>query len=112
MEKAVTLCDGVLRVQLPDFSSAAVLLGRDTGLFDFISYRRGHVKLFLPIVCKWEMFDRDRDPVDTRSPDGFVAITFAYYAQRNADNDHVIMHTRDHRQSSAQLHMPPSRCPS
>ena len=111
MEKAVTVCDCLLRVQLPDFSSAAKLLGRDTGLFDFTSYGRGHVELFPPIVCKWEMFDSEREPVDTRSPDGFVAITFAYYVQRNRDNDHEITHTREHKHSPGQLYMPPSRCP-
>ena len=111
MEKAVTLCDGLLKVQLPDFSSAEKLLGRDTGLFDFTSYGRGHVELFPPIVCKWEVFDSDLDSVDSRSPEGFVAITFAYYVVRNRDNDHAITNTRDHRKSPAQLHLPPSKCP-
>ena len=108
---AVTLCDGLLRVQLPSFESAAPLLGRDTGLFDFTSYGQGRVELFPPIVCKWEMFDSGRNPDDSRSPDGFVAITFAYYEQRNADNDHVITDTGKHKHSQGQLHRAPSGCP-
>ena len=108
---AVTLCDGLLRVQLPSFQSAAPLLGQDTGLFNFTSYGQGHVELFPPIVCKWEMFDSARDSVDSRSPDGFVAITFAYYEQRNADNDHVLTTTKSHKHSPGQLHRPPSGCP-
>ena len=80
-------------------------------MFDFTSYGKGYVELFQPIVCKWEMFDSERDPADTRSPDGFVAITFAYYVQRNRDNDHDITDTRKHKHSPGQLHMPPSRCP-
>jgi hypothetical protein len=111
MAEAVTVCDGLLRVELPNFSSAATLLGRDTGLFDFNSYRNGYVELFPPIVCKWEMFDSGRDPVDSRSPDGFVAITFAYYERRNAHNDHVLHDTRSHKHSRGQLNRPPSGCP-
>ena len=109
--EAVTVCDGLLRVQLPSFTQAAPLLGRDTGLFDFTAYGKGHVELFPPIVCKWEMYDSGRNPGDSRSPDGFVAITFAYYEQRNADNDHILSDTRKHKHSRGQLHRPPSGCP-
>ena len=108
---AVTVCDGLLRVQLPSFQSAAPLLGRDTGLFNFTSYQLGHVELFPPIVCKWEMFDSGRNPDESRSPDGFVAITFAFYEQRNAENNHVIYETRSHKHSRGQLHRSPSGCP-
>ena len=111
MEHAVTLCDGLLKVQLPNFQSAAALLGRNTGKFDFTSYRLGFVELFPPIVCKWEMFDSGRDPSESRSPDGFVAITFAYYEQKNADDDFVITTTKGNRHSQNQLNRPPSGCP-
>jgi len=111
MQDAVSLWDGVLMVKLPDFQSAAGLLQRDNGLFDFTQYGRGFVELFAPIVFKWEMFDTSRDTDESRSVDGFVAITFAFYEERNRDNNAVIKDTRKNRYSAAQLDKRPSECP-
>ena len=111
MQDAVSLWDGVLMVKLPDFQSAAGLLQRDNGLFDFTQYGCGFVELFAPIVFKWEMFDTSRDTDESRSVDGFVAITFAFYEERNRDNNFVIKGTRDNRLSAAQLDKRPSECP-
>ena len=110
MRRAVTLCDGLLMVTLPDFESAAGLLGRNNGLFDFTTHGRGFVELYAPIAFKWEMYDTGRSQDESRSPDGFVAITFAFYEQRNVHNDFVITDTREHRNSPAQLLKPPSQC--
>jgi hypothetical protein len=111
MQDTVSLWDGVLMVKLPDFQSAAGLLQRDNGLFDFTQYGRGFVELFAPIVFKWEMFDTSRDTDESRSVDGFVAITFAFYEERNRDNNAVIKDTRKNRNSAAQLDKRPSECP-
>jgi hypothetical protein len=111
MQDAVSLWDGVLMIKLPDFQSAAGLLQRDNGLFDFTQYGCGFVELFAPIVFKWEMFDTSRDTDESRSVDGFVAITFAFYEERNRDNNYVIKGTRTNRLSAAQLDKRPSECP-
>ena len=62
-------------------------------------------------MFKWEMFDTSRDTDESRSVDGFVAITFAFYEERNRDNNFVIKGTRDNRLSAAQLDRRPSECP-
>ena len=111
MQDAVSLWDGVLMIKLPDFQSAAGLLQRDNGLFDFTEYGCGFVELYAPIVFKWEMFDTGRDTDESRSVDGFVAITFAFYEERNRDNNFVIKGTRTNRLSAAQLEKRPSECP-
>jgi hypothetical protein len=111
MQDKVSLWDGVLMIKLPDFQSAAGLLQRDNGLFDFTQYGCGFVELFAPIVFKWEMFDTNRDTDESRSVDGFVAITFASYEERNRDNNVVIKGTRGNRLSELQLDKRPSDCP-
>ena len=111
MQDAVSLWDGVLMVKLPDFHSAAGLLQRDNGLFDFTQYGRGYVELFAPIVFKWEMFDTRRETDKSRSVDGFVAITFAFYEERDRHNNSVIKDTRKSKLSAAQLDKRPSDCP-
>lgn len=111
MEKAVSLQEGVLMVELPSFQSAAGLLQRDNGLFDFTSYRKGFVELYSPIVFKWEMYDTTRSAETSRSVDGFVAITFASYSERNADNNFEIKGTRENDSSARQLRQRPSKCP-
>ena len=111
MANAVSLEDGVLMVTLPDFQTASRLLQRDSGVFDFTEYGRGFLELFAPIVFKWEMYDTGRSTQESRSVEGFVAITFASYSYRNADNDHEIRGTSDHHHSAAQLRKRPSECP-
>jgi len=111
MANTVSLEDGVLMVTLPDFQIASKLLQRDSGVFDFTEYGRGFVELFSPIVFKWEMYDTGRSTEESRSVEGFVAITFASYSCRNADNDHEIRGTSDHPHSAAQLRKRPSECP-
>ena len=116
MRSAVTARDGVIMVKVPDFESAANLLGRNTGLFDFTAYegRLGYVELFPPIVCKWEMYDSGRDPDDSRSPEGFVAITFAYYDVRDVHNSVTLngtRHTNSSGPTGTQLGKRPSDCP-
>jgi len=111
MANAVSLEDGVLMVTLPDFQTAGRLFQRDSGLFDFTEYGRGFVELFAPIVFKWEMYDTGRSTEESRSVEGFVAITFAFYEARNADNDHSHRSTREHSHSAGQLRKRPSECP-
>jgi hypothetical protein len=111
MRKAVSLQDGVLMVELPSFQSASRLFQRDTGLFDFTSHRKGFVELYAPIVFKWEMYDTTRSAEDSRSMDGFVAITFASYVERNRANNFDIKDTRENESSARQLHQRPSKCP-
>ena len=111
MQSVVSLEGGVLMVELPTFESASTLLQRDSGLFDFTDYRRGFVELYAPIVFKWEMYDTVRTADTSRSVDGFVAITFAGYEERNADNTMVIKGTRGNAASTRQLRQIPSKCP-
>jgi hypothetical protein len=116
MRSAVTARDGVIMVKVPDFGSAADLLGRNTGLFDFTGYegRLGYVELFAPIVFKWEMYDKGRDSDDSRSPEGFVAITFAYYDVRDIHNSVTLngtRHTNGSGPTGTQLGKRPSDCP-
>jgi hypothetical protein len=80
-------------------------------VFDFTEYGRGFVELFAPIVFKWEMYDTGRSTEESRSVEGFVAITFAFYEARNADNDHSPRSTREHSHSAGQLRKRPSECP-
>jgi len=111
MTSAVSLDDGVLMVTLPDFQTAAGLLQRDNGLFDFTEYGRGFLQLYAPIVFKWEMYDTGRSSDESRSVEGFVAITFAHYVQRNCHNNFEIYSTLDHQYSACQLRKRPSECP-
>ena len=98
-------------VELPSFQSASSLLQRNTGLFDFTSYGKGFVELHAPIVFKWEMYDTSRSAESSRSVDGFVAITFASYVERNRHNNMEIKDTSDNTSSVRQLRQPPSKCP-
>ena len=111
MQTAVSLQEGLLMVELPSFQSASSLLQRNTGLFDFTSYGKGFVELHAPIVFKWEMYDTSRSAESSRSVDGFVAITFASYVERNRHNNMEIKDTSDNTSSVRQLRQPPSKCP-
>ena len=111
MQSVVSLEGGVLMVELPTFESASPLLQHKSGLFDFANYRRGFVELDAPIVFKWEMYDTIRTADTSRSVDGFVAITFAGYEARNADNTLIIHDTRGTKASARQLRQIPSKCP-
>ena len=110
MKTAVSLDEGLLKILLPDFQSAKNLLGRDNGLFDFTSFGYGFVELFAPITVKWEMYDTGRSLVDSRSADGFVAITFDYYEERDRFNDSVIKSTKRHKKARNQQNKRPADC--
>jgi len=110
MQNVVSLDEGLLKVELPDFPSAKGLLGRENGLFDFTPYGYGFVELFAPITVKWEMYDTTRDLADSRAVDGFVAITFASYVERDRSNNTVIKSTKRHRKSHSQLDKRPATC--
>ena len=110
----VALEDGVFAITALTWADAARLLspGQADGRFDFRADGRGVVEMFAPIVFKWEMYDTTRGRDTSRSPDGFVAITFSGYEERDRhDNPDGIKDTRQHPHSKRQMNMRPSACP-
>ena len=86
--------------------------GQPNGAFDLRKYGYGFVELFAPIVFKWEIYDTSRGRADSRSPDGFVAITFSGYEERDRHNNAGgIKDTREHPQTRSQMYKRPSACP-
>jgi hypothetical protein len=110
----VALEDGVFAITAPTWEDARRLLSprQANGTFDFTDYGYGFVELFAPIVFKWEIYDTTNERETSRSTDGFVAITFAGYEERDRHNTPGgIKDTRQHRQSKKQMYKRPSACP-
>ena len=106
--------DGVFAITAPTWEDAQMLLspGHATGRFDLRAYGHGVVEMFAPIVFKWEMYDTTRGRDDSRSPDGFVAITFSGYEERDRhDNPDGIKDSREHPHALNQMYKRPSACP-
>ena len=108
----VALEDGLFAITAPKWEDARSLLGRADGTFDFTAYGHGFVELFAPIVFKWEIYDTTNERETARSTDGFVAITFAGYEERDRHNrPDGNKDTRGHPQSKKQMYKRPSACP-
>ena len=110
----VALQDGVFAITASTWEDARRLLspGQANGTFDLTDYGHGFVEIFAPIVFKWEIYDTRRERDRSRSADGFVAITFAGYEERNRHNTPGgIKSTRLHPQSKKQMYKRPSACP-
>ena len=111
----VSVMDGVFFVTAWSWEAAQLLLlppGQADGVFDLRVHGWGLVELFAPIVFKWEIYDTTRGRDNARSPDGFVAITFSGYEERDRhDLPGGIKDTRPHPQTSRQMYKRPSACP-
>ena len=110
----VSRSNGVFYVTAPTWEAARMLLpqGQADGKFDLRKYGWGFVELFAPIVFKWEIYDTTRGRGDSRSPDGFIAITFSGYVERDRHgNEGGIKDTRPHPQTERQMYKRPSACP-
>ena len=104
---------GVFFVTAHTWESARMFLpqGQANGEFDLRAYGHGFVELFAPIVFKWEMYDTTRTRADSRTPDGFVAITFSGYAERDRHNNPGgLKDTREHPHTRRQMYKRPSAC--
>ena len=110
----VDLKDGVFAITAQSWADVRSLLSPDhlDSKFDLTVYGHGVVEIFAPVVLKWEMYDTTRERDHSRSPDGFVAITFAGYAERGRhDIPGGIKDTRGHKWSKRQMNLRPSACP-
>ena len=111
-ECTTSLRDGVLCIEAPSFQSAKRLLGCENGVFDLTVYGHGFIEMFAPMVFKWEIYDTVRGKTDSRSPDGFVAITFAGYEERDRHNrPGGLKDTLHHPESEKQKRKRVSACP-
>lgn len=117
MQECVTIEDGTIIVTLPTFQDASPLLMNDDGVYDLTNFGYGFVQLYAPIAFKWEMYDTGSGRARaSRAVDGFTAITFESYVERDRHNHGLIKGTcsTDERERNAnmrQLRLPPSRCP-
>ena len=113
----VTIQGGTVIVTIPSFEEARPLLLSDDGVYDLTSYGYGFVQLYAPIAFKWEMYDTGGGKTGaSRAPDGFTAITFESYVERDRHNQGMIKGTRsssepEMKANARQLRLPPSRCP-
>ena len=110
----VALEDGLFAITAPTWEDARRLLSprQANGTFDLTDYGHGFVEFFAPIVFKWEIYDTTNERETSRSTDGFVAITFAGYEERDRHNTPGgIKDTRQHQQSKKQMYKRPSACP-
>ena len=113
----VTIQGGTVIVTIPSFEEARPLLLNDDGVYDLTSYGYGFVQLYAPIAFKWEMYDTGGGKTGaSRAPDGFTAITFESYVERDRHNQGMIKGTRSSsdpamKANARQLRLPPSRCP-
>ena len=111
-ECTTSLRDGILCIDVPGFESAKRLLGVDSGAFDLTGYGHGYIVIFAPIVFKWEIYDTTRGKTDSRSPDGFTAITFAGYEERDRHNmPGGLKETLHHPEAERQKRKRVSACP-
>jgi hypothetical protein len=110
----VALEDSVFAITAPKWEDAQRLLspGQANGVFDLTAYGHGFVEIFAPIVFKWEIYDTTRERNNSRSVDGFVAITFSGYQERDRHNNPAgIKDTRQHPDTKRQMNRRPSACP-
>ena len=101
---------GVLRVTVQQFEHVTDLLGDNLGTFDLTEHGAGYVQFFAPIVFKWEVYDTQRDLEDSRSPDGFSAVTFFAYEERDRHDSGVIKSTKGRNDAKRQLIARPTAC--
>jgi hypothetical protein len=104
---SVSHANGVFFITAPTWEIAQMFLpqGQANGVFDLTADGKVDVELFAPIVFKWEIYDTTRGRGDSRSPDGFVAITFSGYVAVG------IKDTREHPDTRSQMFKRPSACP-
>jgi len=111
----VSVKDGVFFITAPSWEAAKMLLlrpGQADGVFDLREFGWGVVEMFAPIVFKWEIYDTTRGRDNARSPDGFVAITFSGYEERDRhDRPGGLKDTRRHSHTIGQMYKRPSACP-
>ena len=110
VHRKVKTTKGVLQVTVQQFEHVTDLLGDSLGTFDLTEHGAGYVQFFAPIVFKWEVYDTQRDIRDSRSPDGFSAITFFAYEERDRHNSGVIKTTKASSDAKRQLNARPSAC--
>ena len=118
-EDCITIENGTVIVTIPTFEDARPLLPNIDGVYDLTQFGFGFVQLYAPIAFKWEMYDTGCGKTGaSRSVDGFTAVTFESYVERDRHNRGLIKGTRadptDEREQNAnkrQLRLPPSRCP-
>ena len=119
MEACVTIENGLVIVTIPTFQDARPLLASTDGVYDMTQFDYGFVQLYAPIAFKWEMYDTGCGKTGaSRSVDGFTAISFESYVERDRHNKGLIKGTRagptderGHNANKRQLCLPPSRCP-
>jgi hypothetical protein len=111
--------EGTVTVTLSTFEDANPVLSSADGIYDLTPFGYGFVQLYAPIAFKWEMHDTGCGRAGaSRAVDGFTAITFESYVERDRHNQGFIKGTRSgannsraQNQNKRQLHLPPSRCP-
>jgi hypothetical protein len=117
MDQCVAIRGGTVIVTIPSFEDACFFFLSNDGVYDFTSYGYGFVQLYAPIAFKWEMYDTGGGRTGaSRAPDGFTAITFESYVERDRHNQGMIKGTRassdsEMKANARQLRLPPSRCP-
>ena len=114
----VAVEDGVFAITAPTWEDDRRLLSprQANGTFDLTDYGHGFVEIFAPVVFKWEIYvefyDTTRERDTSRSADGFVAITFSGYEERDRHNrPGGNKDTRKHTHSKNQMYKCPSACP-
>ena len=117
LQDCVTIKHGTVTVIIPTFEAARPLLTNSNGVYDMTQFGYGFVQLYAPIAFKWEMYDTGGGATGaSRAVDGFTAITFESYVERDRHNTGLIKGTRatNERLKNAnkrQLLLPPSMCP-